>query len=281
MALVIKENCWKWDSSKGPYFMKYYEDLFVAQKVKMIHNTLEKLQFPYHIRAEKNEDAHILKQRWFEGNSADYRKLEDQRKSLMVLQELHETRYEFDWVSQDLLPYYHLKEKWTQRLSRFIENEEPLTAFLHENYKKIVTMAENALDNMENTSFSKKSRTLIHGDVVHHNFMINDEGIKIVDFDLAAVGEYTDELILWLHRVLPNVSYNLIALMNYHPYLHHVKDKLHYLRFPNEVMREALFYLKCNSRQQMACYPFIQSLVRETVENEQQLNRMIDRLQDK
>ena len=280
MSLVIKENCWKWDSSKGPYFMKYYEDLYVAQKVKIIHTTLEKLQFPYHVRAETNDDAHILKQRWFEGESADYRKLEDQKLALEVLQALHETRFEIDWYTQDLLPYYHLKEKWIQRLARFIEHEIPLIELLQENYKKIVWMAENALRNMENSTLSKQTRTLIHGDVVHHNFMIGDDGIKLVDFDLAAVGEYTDELILWLHRVLPNVSYDLKGLMDQHPYLQQAKHKLHYLRFPNEIMREALFYLKCNTRQQEACYPFIQSLVRETIAYEHQLNSMIDRLQE-
>ena len=279
MALVIKENCWKWDSSKGPYFMKYYEDLYVAQKVKLIHTTLEKIQFPYHVRAEINEDAHILKQRWFEGKSADYRKLEDQELVLTVLQALHETRYEIDWFKQDLLPFYHLKEKWIHRLARFIENENPLTELLQGNYKKIVSMAENALSNMNNLSSSKSARTLIHGDVVHHNFMIGEDGIKLVDFDLAAVGEYTDELILWIHRVLPNVSYNLEALMYHHPYLQEAKHKFQYLKYPNELMREALFYLKCNTRQQMSCYPFIQSLVRETIEHEQQLNTMIDRLQ--
>ena len=72
MSLVIKENCWKWDSAKGPFFMKYYEDVYLAQKVKMIHAELEKIDFPYHIKAERNEDAHILKQRWFEWrNSSD------------------------------------------------------------------------------------------------------------------------------------------------------------------------------------------------------------------
>ena len=279
MSLVIKENCWKWDSTKGPFFMKYYEDLYVAQKVKMIHTTLEKIHFPFHVRAEVNDDAHILKQFWFEGKSADYRKLEDQELALMALQALHETRFEIDWSKQDLLPFYHLKEKWIHRLARFIEHEIPLTELLQENYKKIVSMAENALLDMDNLPLSKQSRTLIHGDVVHHNFLIGDDGIKLVDFDLAAVGEYSDELILWLHRVLPNVSYNLEGLLNHHPYLHQAKQKLHYLRFPNEIMRESLFYLKCNSRQQAACYPFIQSLVQETVGYEQQLNSMIDKLQ--
>ena len=55
----------------------------MATKVEMIHSQLEKIQFPYHITSEKNEDAHILKQQWYEGKSADYRKHSDQKQTLI------------------------------------------------------------------------------------------------------------------------------------------------------------------------------------------------------
>ena len=40
---VIKENCWKWDAKDGSYFMKYYDDYFLAQKVTFVHEELEKI----------------------------------------------------------------------------------------------------------------------------------------------------------------------------------------------------------------------------------------------
>lgn len=280
MALVIKENCWKWESSKGSFFMKYYEDVYLATKVKMVHNQLEKIQFPNHIISEKNEDAHILKQQWYEGKSADYRKLSDQKKTLKALKALHETRNEVDWETYKLLPNYELKEKWHRRFERFIENEGPLKMLLQENYKKIVSIAANALQNIDDTNAIENPKTLLHGDVVHHNFMMGEKGVKIVDFDLACVGEYTDEIILWIHRVLPNVSYQLPNLFEQHPYLQEAKPKLQYLRFPNEVMREALFYLKCNPRQKQACYPFIQSIISEAIQHEKNLSKTIEIIQE-
>lgn len=279
MSLVIKENCWQWDSPKGSFFMKYYEDAFLAQKVKLIHHQLEKIKFPYHVPVERNEDAHIIKQRWYEGRSANYRQPDDRKLTLHVLQTLHQTGKEIDWTELNLLPYYGLKEKWNRRFERFIEHESALTELLEDNYKKIVKQAEKALTYIEATKYVPERQTLLHGDVVHHNFMIGDEGIKLVDFDLAALGQKTDEIILWLHRVLPNVNYNLTDLMNEHPTLQEVRHKLHYLLYPNEVMREALYYLKLSPRQQQACYPFIQSVVSECIFYEKKLKRAIEALQ--
>lgn len=279
MSLVIKENCWKWDSPKGSFFMKYYEDIFLAQKVKMIHQKLQSIDFPYHLSVEKNEDTHILKQRWFEGKSADYRQLEHQKKTLKALQALHETDNQLKWAEMQILPHYELREKWYRRFERFLENEYALKELLRENYQKIVTLASNALVSMDYNHHPFETRTLLHGDVVHHNFMIGEYSIKIVDFDLATLGQPSDELILWLHRVLPYVSYDLTYLMKVHPYLQEATHKLHYLRFPNEVMREALFYLKCNPRQQQACNPFIQSIVSEAIHYQNKLSNAIETLQ--
>jgi thiamine kinase-like enzyme len=279
MSIVLKENCWQWDSSKGSFFMKYYEDAYLAQKVKSIHHQLEKIQFPYHVPVEKNEDDHIVKQRWYEGRSANYRQLEDRKLTLQVLQTLHQTNKEIDWTQLNLLPYYGVKEKWNRRFERFVDNQSSLTELLGDSYKKIVKQAEWALTSIEATKYVHEPQTLLHGDVVHHNFMIGEEGIKLVDFDLAAVGQKTDEIILWLHRVLPNINYNLIELMNEHPPLQEVRHKLHYLLYPNEVMREALYYLKLSPRQQQACYPFIQSIVSECIVYDKKLKQAIETIQ--
>ncbi|MEG0439983.1 MAG: serine/threonine protein kinase, partial [Solibacillus sp.] len=114
-----------------------------------------------------------------------------------------------------------------------------------------------------------------HGDVVHHNFMFGKDDVKLVDFDLAAMGKRTDELILWLHRVLPNVGYDLKSVMQEHPYLQHVRQKSHFLLFPNEIMREALFYLKLSPRQKQGTYPFIKKFSGDVLRHEKKLTQMV------
>ena len=272
MAHVIKENCWKWDAKDGAYFMKYYDDYWLAEKVTFVHEQLTKQQFKYHISLEWNEDAHILKQRWFEGKSADYRKVNDQKKALKALQALHETK--IDWQQHDVLPIYDLQQKWQRRFERFIENEGLLKQLLNHHYHEILSEAEQALKQMVALT-RNESLTILHGDVVHHNIMISDREVKLVDFDLAAVGEASDEVVLWLHRVLSQINYDLAKLMQVHPYLQIARHKLAYLNYPNEIMRESLFYLKLNERQKQACYPFIQSLVAEWLQQKDSLKSTI------
>lgn len=280
MSLVIKENCWKWDSPKGPYFMKYYEDGFVAQKVKLVHRELEKIHFPHHIAPEENVEPNIFKQRWFEGESADYKLFEHQQLSLNALQKLHETNNLINWTESGMLSTYRLKEKWMRRFERFIEYERELKRLLKSNYDLLVNHAFNALHSMTLYSVHSEQQTILHGDVVHHNVMVDGEEVKLIDFDLACVGEASDELILWLHRVLPQVQYELTPLVNNYSYLQIAIEKLHYLQFPNEILRESLFYLKLNDQQKIACYPFIQSIVYDWLKKKSSLEKQIQRLQN-
>lgn len=280
MSLVIKENCWKWDSPKGPYFMKYYEDDFVAQKVKSIHRELTSIKFPYHIALEENEEPHILKQRWFEGESADYKRFEHQQLSITALQKLHETNKQINWSENGALSTYRLYEKWMRRFERFVEHERELKRLLKNRYDLLVNHAFHALNSMALLPVYSEQLTILHGDVVHHNVMVNGEVVKLIDFDLACKGEASDELVLWLHRVLPQVHYELNLLFKSHSYLKIAQEKLHYLQFPNEILRECLFYLKLNDQQKLACYPFIQSIVNEWLKKKESLARQIEHLQN-
>ena len=280
MSLVIKENCWKWDSPKGPYFMKYYEDDFVAQKVKSIHRGLKSIKFPYHIALEENEEPHILKQRWFEGESADYKRFEHQQLSITALQKLHETNEQINWTDSRMLTTYRIKEKWMRRFERFVEHERELKRLLKNSYDILVNHAFHSLNSMAQFPVHNEKRTILHGDVVHHNVMVNREEVKLIDFDLACIGEASDELILWLHRVLPYVQYDLQPLLNAHSYLKITQEKLHYLQFPNEILRESLFYLKLKDQQKLACYPFIQSIVYDWLKKRESLAKQIERLQN-
>ncbi|MGN7476762.1 phosphotransferase [Solibacillus silvestris] len=259
--------------------MKYYEDGFVAQKVKTIHRELEKIKFPYHIQIEDNEERHILKQQWFEGKSADYKRLEHQQLSLFAFQRLHETNELINWDESGMLSTYRLKEKWTRRFERFVDHEQELKRLLKNSYGVLVKHAFNALNSMTVLPVHSERQTILHGDVVHHNVMLRGNEVKLIDFDLASIGEASDEIVLWLHRVLPNVQYELQQLMKNHRYLQIAQEKLQYLQFPNEILRECLFYLKLSDRQKLACYPFIQSIVYEWLKHKEALDKQIEILQ--
>ncbi|MCH7322222.1 aminoglycoside phosphotransferase family protein [Solibacillus sp. MA9] len=242
--------------------MKYYEDIGLAQKVKYVHQELENIDFPYHVPLEQNESGHILKQKWIDGTSVNYEKRAHQILALQALETLHNTSNKINW-SREELPNYNLQQKWQRRFERFVMQQEALKSLLRDNYDIIVNEALAALNAIEQSQKYQEAITILHGDVVHHNFMVSANEVKIIDFDLATLGEASDELILWMHRVLPQTNYNLKKLMKTHPYLQTAHHKLHYLNFPNEILRESLFYLKLNERQKLSCYPFIQSIVRD------------------
>ena len=103
--------------------MKYYENGFVAQKVKAIHRELENIQFPYHIPLVENEEKHIIKQFWFEGKNAEYKRFEHQQLSLHAIEKLHETCEVIPWAETGILSTYRLEEKWKRRFERFIHHE--------------------------------------------------------------------------------------------------------------------------------------------------------------
>lgn len=260
--------------------MKYYENGFVAQKVKAIHRELENIQFPYHIPLVENEEPHIIKQFWFEGKSAEYKRFEHQQLSLHAIEKLHETNEVIPWAETGILSTYQLQEKWTRRFERFINHEKELRRLLKRNYDILVNHASYALGLMAQITVPSEKQTILHGDVVHHNVMLRGEDVKLIDFDLASLGEASDEIILWLHRVLPHVQYEVQPLVNDHHYLHKAQEKLHYLFFPNEILRECLFYLKLSDRQKLSCYPFIQSIVYDWMKNYDSFARQIDTLQN-
>ena len=278
MALLIKENCWKWDSTDGSFFVKYYRDLDVAEKVRYIHQKLAIVGFPYSIPLQVNKDRHVIIQPWIEGaRSADYDVKEDRIQMVDCLQALHDTKQFIQWDADRMLPRHALMSKWTNRLQRFIQREEELRPVLGQDYTEIVEMSYKALKMIRKLPVPVEKHTLLHGDVVHHNIMLRDgeEGL-LIDFDLASLGVPSDEMILWLQRALPNSDYNLKKLTAEHPYLAITKPKLPYLLYPNEVLREALFMLQVHEEQLEQFYEFLLPFAKQAISSWPNLQRDIE-----
>jgi len=191
----------------------------------------------------------IIVQPWQDGSRAANFSLQGDRTSaLQLLNKLHTTGNQINWERGIFIPNSKVLLKWQLRLLRFQQQLPQLVYYFpKKRFQQLISYAEQALldirqaENIEQT----KSVTLLHGDVVHHNFLVCSDGkMRLIDFDLAQLGEPDDELILWMHRVLPNMDYQLFKLLNEQPSLQRIpKEKFHRLKYPNELLREWLYVL--------------------------------------
>ncbi|WP_413362886.1 phosphotransferase [Lysinibacillus sp. 3P01SB] len=241
--MQLKENCWRYDTETGAFFVKYYEDSFAANKVRFIHEQLTKQKFPYIAPMTSKRATPYIVHKWIEGKPASYEKREDRTKTLAMLQALHEAT--IGWEGP-YLPRQDLRRKWEARLSKFISKERELTPLLGANFHTIVSLGELALKKMKTPKDTTHS--LLHGDVVHHNFLLGETPV-LIDFDLACLGDPSEEVILWMHRVLPHMQYDVKALLYEQPYAENVRHKLAYLIYPNELLREWLYLLQISESQ--------------------------------
>ncbi|MEG0259478.1 MAG: phosphotransferase [Lysinibacillus sp.] len=236
--------------------MKQLKREETALKVKTIHDELVKQKDDLVLPRIPNADEMLLIQRWQEGSrSADFAIEEDRREAFQLLKKLHRTKETINWSGRDFLPYHSQFLKWQMRMMKFKSRVEELKQFLsYKDITAIIQYGERALQQIEYERIDdSKQLTLLHGDVVHHNFLwCSDNQLRLIDFDLAHLGDADDEYILWLHRVLPTIDYNLNGLFEELPELHEIeKEKLHRLKFPNELLREWLYILDLPLGQQL------------------------------
>ncbi|HWL13305.1 MAG TPA: aminoglycoside phosphotransferase family protein [Ureibacillus sp.] len=259
--MQIKSNIWKRETAQGTLFIKKYDQVNVAEKVKSIHSQLEDIGFPYVIPLVKSKDSDLVIQYWQHGSyGADFAIESHRKQSFKILKALHDTGDKIDWKEQLAFPRQQLYQKWNARLERFLINEKELLPYLQHAYYDITLFASRVLKQMRKQKPEISGKlTLLHGDVVHHNFLIlNDNKMKIIDFDLAVVGDSAEEMILWMHRVLPTINYDLKKLLNENPYLYHLcLPKINYLQYPNELLREWLYVLQLGKYEREAFLDYL------------------------
>lgn len=236
------------------YSVKKYASLAQAVKVRQVHQLLSAQHFPYILPIIDKSDPLLIMQPWLENAKAvNFKRRIDRIDSFRALQALHETKYTIDWQSISCLPHYHMIEKWEVRLARFEELREMCGAFLvSSTIDQLLKYGQDALQIAKKEPPPVQSLTLLHGDVVHHNILRDSNGnIRFIDFDLACLGTEEDERVLWMHRVLPQISYNPTFLMGEHPTLQTLSNQsLAKLLYPNEVLREWLHLLSLPLAQQ-------------------------------
>lgn len=259
--MKLKDNCYKISTRDGLKFIKYYDDKSTLKKVVTIHRKLEKIKFPYTEPLELNKEERCVSQNWLFGRPANYDSRHDRVIVHRMLKQLHKTREKIEWQKYNF-PRINLKEKWHARLNKFKSSKDAIEPYLMGYYKEIIDMAEESVTKLDESVFIRP-KTLLHGDVVHHNFLL-DMKPKIIDFDLAVFGDPTIEEILFVHRVLPYMDYNMNALISEIPELKRITKFKAYLRYPNEILREWNHFVNSNRAQQEILLPYVRQLTEGT-----------------
>ena len=263
----IKDNVWKLEKDGNRFSVKRYHSSSTAMKVHRIHQALRSVSFPHVVDVIKQENQLTFVQPWLDGAKAvNFKKRADRTDSLAALHALHETNAQLDWHASPYLHPYPLIAKWEDRISRFREIGGACEAYIGKGYvDEILFYALNAISAVKKTYKDNLDGTLLHGDVVHHNILRDRKGsIRFIDFDLASTGPAGTEIALWIHRVLPQIGYDIDFLFDEQPSLQkldHASKTL--LLFPNELLREwlHLFSLTPSARERQAkqLIPFTRS----------------------
>jgi len=255
--IQIKQNVWKWTINGKEYSVKKYDSPETAYKIRKIHQHLSKTKFSHSLPLiEVNEENSIVQPWISSAKPANFGNRKDRTLSLEAIRSLHETAKFVKWEEKTYLKNYDVRFKWEDRLQRYKSYQKEISTIIGKKEAETIRIyAENALDRMKKTLPTNTKRTLLHGDVVHHNFLKkgNDEVI-LIDFDLACLGPEEVEMALWMHRVLPHVDYRIEYLLEEQPALTFKEPAfLLLLLYPNELLREWLYVISLpqNKRQQL------------------------------
>ncbi|QFF99548.1 hypothetical protein PB01_12300 [Psychrobacillus glaciei] len=238
----IKKNVWKWENENGLFSVKKYSTVEQAEKIRLIHQELQQLDTAFILPVMESAQEDFIIQPWFNGtHSVDYGSERDRKEVYSLLSELHETNRFIKWEDSNLLGQFDLIAKWQNRFLKMKEIAYFVEFYMGvEKTKMLIQYGEIALNNIQ--SFSNQDITILHGDVVHHNFLSNQKAYKMIDFDLAVIGPKEVEDILWVHRVLPAIDYDIYFLIHEFPLLEKVVLKhKEALMYPNELYREWLY----------------------------------------
>lgn len=263
----IKENVWKMEREGDHYSVKRYRSISTVTKVRYLHEELRSIAFPHIVHVEPGEDQLTFIQPWLSGaKPVNFKKRSDRTDSLAALHALHETQEQIDWHASPYLHPYPLITKWENRIIRFRDIGDACGAYIgKDRVDEIVLYASKALNIVKKNVNVRQESTLLHGDVVHHNILRDQNGlIRFIDFDLACTGPADTEIALWIHRVLPQIGYDIEFLFDEQPSLRQMdRASLSLLFYPNELLREwlHLFSLPPASRVRQAkqLIPFTES----------------------
>ena len=81
-----------------------------------------------------------------------------------------------------------------------------------------------------------------------------------------------------MHRVLPHDNFDVYDLLNEQPYTEIIQQKIEYLLYPNELLREWLYLLQVNDEQREQLLQYVQPFTSRSLQMWPTLMQQVNRI---
>lgn len=258
---TIKDGVWLCETDRVKWILKEFPSPSRLKLQIKLTELLLSHQFPhtYQFHPIHAKKEIFINQRTYglieyiernkEGKRLTYHTHEYRKQALKLLKKFHHVTETFSKDFKKDLHVFNQIKKWQSRLREFKENEKYLEKWLPKKYYlSLLYWSEWSLENMLKNKeyFLKKPYCIIHGDVAHHNFILGNDHLYLIDFDLVKMApDFIDDL-QFCNRILPHMDWSLEELSLYKPLEKHLKEKafLSALIYPTDLLREWNYFLK-------------------------------------
>lgn len=200
-----------------------------------------------------------------DGRHADFNRDRDRKRAVRILHHFHRTTKGIAVLS---IPKDPLYVKWERRLEQFEATKDIFTDFKkQEMYRELRSYMNKRLEDFTDHPWGEveekawENHEWLHGDVAHHNFIINNEKqIKLIDFDLLHTGPRLYDHIQLAQRFLPYIELRRSLLLKYFP---HVEDRDIWWKgvlVPADLLREWLYGYRQSMREEATLARHIRKL---------------------
>ncbi|MRG88237.1 protein kinase family protein [Salinibacillus xinjiangensis] len=198
---------------------------------------------------------------YVEGESLSYKNDKDRKSAIHLLQDFHHESKGIVIHQTKPISYLTKLEERQKRFSRtkniFFQHN---ALFLYQNIMKYTEELWTPIKKLKWTELEKRAKRkkyIIHGDSASHNFIKNNTGVFLIDFDLIQNAPYEYEWIQLAQRFLYDGVDDWDELLSYPVFQFYVQNPYFYygLKFPSDLFREWLHFLKRNpSNQEISQY---------------------------
>ncbi|MGP4067605.1 phosphotransferase [Halobacillus sp. B29] len=188
---------------------------------------------------------------WIQGKHADFDNHYDREKAVQVLHQFHRTT---KGIATLAIPRDPLYIKWERRLEQFEETQDIFSEYRKRSvYQELRLNMIIQLERFSNHPWGEveekawENNEWLHGDVAHHNFIINNKNeIKLIDFDLLHTGPHLYDHIQLGQRFLPYLENQRALLLQYFKHTPDPEIWLKGVLVPADILREWLYgYRRC------------------------------------
>lgn len=228
-------------TDKGKKILKIIDSS--KERVEFINKSLDyiKVNYPYVLQYHKNSDGEIITS--WRGN--DYIVLD-----MIEGREANFTNpIEVSWCSQSIANMHKASEKLINTFNKEVIEQNSNKIILNEYINDLQTIEEfklrvskykyknkfdslflgqvdksilemnNAMDLLQNSDYEKiyfqnDKKVLCHNDLAHHNFILDDKFVNLIDFDYCDINIRINDIYNFTSKVLKTVLYDKEVISN-------------------------------------------------------------------